>query len=113
MKPDPSPIMKADSVGEALFTCLQVFGSRPCLGSRESKYRLETGERPCFDSPSTSSSTDSTQTQLLNQYRWLSYSEVMSLSIEFGLGLLEMGCKPKDFVVMFSTASIEWYIAQV
>lgn len=44
-------------------------------------------------------------------YRWKTYSEVNMLAENFGKGLRELGCQPKENVVIFAETRAEWMIA--
>lgn len=47
----------------------------------------------------------------MGEYRWKTYSEVNMLATNFGKGLRELGCKPKENVVIFAETRAEWMIA--
>ncbi|CAH1133889.1 unnamed protein product [Ceutorhynchus assimilis] len=47
----------------------------------------------------------------MGEYRWKTYSEVNMLASNFGKGLRELGCKPKENVVIFAETRAEWMIA--
>lgn len=47
----------------------------------------------------------------MGEYRWKTYSEVNSIAASFGRGLRELGCKPKENVVIFAETRAEWMIA--
>ncbi|XP_066155933.1 long-chain-fatty-acid--CoA ligase 4 isoform X3 [Euwallacea fornicatus] len=47
----------------------------------------------------------------MGDYRWKTYSEVDILARNFGKGLRELGCKPKENVVIFAETRAEWMIA--
>lgn len=47
----------------------------------------------------------------MGEYRWRTYSEINTLAINFGRGLRELGCKPKENMVIFAETRAEWMIA--
>ncbi|KAF7269240.1 acyl-CoA synthetase long-chain isoform X2 [Rhynchophorus ferrugineus] len=47
----------------------------------------------------------------MGEYRWKTFSEVNTLAKQFGSGLRELGCKPKENIVIFAETRAEWMIA--
>ncbi|XP_030754565.1 long-chain-fatty-acid--CoA ligase 3 isoform X2 [Sitophilus oryzae] len=47
----------------------------------------------------------------MGEYRWKTYSEINALATNFGRGLRELGCQPKENVVIFAETRAEWMIA--
>ena len=48
---------------------------------------------------------------LLGEYKWLSFTDTYSLSMQFGSGLRELGQKPGDSIVIYAETRAEWLIA--
>ncbi|XP_050309991.1 long-chain-fatty-acid--CoA ligase 4 isoform X3 [Anthonomus grandis grandis] len=47
----------------------------------------------------------------MGEYRWKTFSEVNMLASNLGKGLRELGCKPRENVVIFAETRAEWMIA--
>ncbi|XP_075992790.1 acyl-CoA synthetase long-chain isoform X2 [Anticarsia gemmatalis] len=47
----------------------------------------------------------------MGDYVWRTYVDVESEARQFGAGLRELGCKPRDNIVMFAETRAEWMIA--
>ncbi|CAB3237681.1 unnamed protein product [Arctia plantaginis] len=47
----------------------------------------------------------------MGDYKWRSYVDVEKEARHFGAGLRELGCKPRENVVMFAETRAEWMIA--
>ncbi|CAB3230315.1 unnamed protein product [Arctia plantaginis] len=47
----------------------------------------------------------------MGDYKWRSYVDVEKEARQFGAGLRELGCKPRENVVMFAETRAEWMIA--
>jgi long-subunit acyl-CoA synthetase (AMP-forming) len=48
---------------------------------------------------------------VLGNYNWLSYNDVLTKIESFGCGLLALGQKPKQNVVIFADTRAEWMVA--
>lgn len=46
-------------------------------------------------------------------YKWISYTEVHQRSLNFGRGLLKLGCQPKSFFGIYSLNRAEWMITEL
>lgn len=46
-------------------------------------------------------------------YKWISYSETNKRSLNFGRGLLKLGCQPKSFFGIYSQNRYEWILTEL
>lgn len=76
-------------------------GSKPCLGTRE----LLSSENEVQANGRVFSKV------VLGNYNWLSYNEVLSKVESFGCGLLALGQRCKQNIVIFADTRAEWMIA--
>ena len=77
------------------------FASRNCLGTREvlrSENEIQANGR-VFNKV------------ILGNYNWLTFDEVIRKSEMFGCGLMALGQKPRENVVIFADTKAEWMIA--
>ena len=77
------------------------FGSRKCLGTRE---LLSTENE-------TQANGKVFNKVILGDYNWFSYEEVCRKGDMFGCGLMALGQKPKENVVILADTRAEWMIA--
>lgn len=75
-------------------------------------------ERPCLGTRTVLSEEDEPQPNgrvfkkfNMGEYVWRTYTEVESEAKQFGAGLRELGCRPRENIVMFAETRAEWMTA--
>lgn len=84
----------------ALRYATSVYGSKPCLATRQLLERERTEKNG-----------KTFEKLRLGEYRWKTYSEVQQMAVDVGLGVRVRGLQPLDRVVIFAETRAEWLVA--
>lgn len=91
----------ADTMEQMLRSIVKHWGDRDCLGTRKilnEEDEVQPNGRVF-------------KKYNMGDYEWKSFIEVERLADEFGRGLRQLGCAPRDNIVMFAETRAEWMIA--
>ncbi|RWS20344.1 long chain fatty acid CoA ligase-like protein, partial [Leptotrombidium deliense] len=93
------PILVCETVPKLFKKTVEVYGKRKCLGQREALSEEEAQE-------------DGKTLQKLNlgEYKWLTYIEMDQRIDIVAKGLMAIGVKPKDTLMMLADTRLEWFL---